>query len=308
MALRRFVFLLLVFALLIDDCYGQKKGKKNKGKKEKSGKNKKVQKVVGTLINGPENIGSPLVRFDKKAPYRTKRDEEYWTAGGTQRSYRIEDSPHFNLDFLNLYDDIREAVMPPGTTPEDITHRDFAMTEEQIEAHFFAHLSMVQDLHVMKHYIVSQGEVKTVFAVHLDTKNGTDMPPIFGDNPLCTLEWCMHPDYQVPFFSESEYFLPLPESGLQRLTEEMLEKLELMLDVYPIGEVRKMVCQQDTKTGDSSWLTAQLEVMGPKVEEILENPAASSVLQVEKDLDLVHDFIRGNLISVLLLDLCESRA
>ena len=308
MALRRFVFLLLVFALLIDDCHGQKKGKKNKGKKDKSGKNKKKQKVVETLINGPENAGSPLVRFDKKTPYRTKRDEEYWTAGGTQRSYRIEDSPNFNLDFLNLYDDMREAVMPPGITPEDTTRRDFAMTDEQIEAHFLAHLGMVQDLHVMKHYISHQGEIKTIFAVHLDTKNGTDVPPIFGDNPLCTPEWCMHPDYHVPFFSESDYFLPLPESGLSRLTEEMLEKLELMLDVYPIEEVRKMVCQPETTTSDNAWLSAQLEVMGPKVEKILDNPAASSVIQVENDLDLAHDFIRGNLISVLLLDLCESRA
>jgi len=305
MSVKRLVFCFLVILIFVDICQGAKKGKKKTPKKQKAGKKTKTKTVVEL-----DDAGVPRITAVNKAPYKMERDKDYWSGGGSQRRYRLEDSPHHNEEFLRLYTIMRDAIMPDGVIIKDA----YDLTIKQNEVHFLTHREMIERLYVMKVYYLVNGRtsdyVHTIFAAHVDTKNGTDIPPILMDNKACSVEVCTgyFSSDGIPYtryISESDYFLPLEEGLVSRMAEEYLSKFEHILNTYTIEEAREMLCEPIRLKVLKFWLAAELSLIAPQVGKFMREPRAYDKYTADTNLDKTHDYMNGNMLTDFLHNFCE---
>ena len=319
MSFKRFVFCLLVITVFIDVCQSQgtKKGKKNKGKKnQKAAKNKNKGKNKNKKTKMELDYrGLPLINAAKLKPYHMK-EKGYWSEAGNQRTYRLEDSPEHNPEFMALYAEMRGTIFSEGETADN--SEPAFLSQKAQEKHFLVHRQMVENLHVIKTYYLEMrsGYVSTVFAAHLDTRNGTDLPIIFLKNEECSMDYCMRPTWktdryggyplnEVPLFAESDYFIPKEEDPVGKLTEEHLTKIEHMLNTYTVNEVRKMLCHVDRLSSVRHWLSAKISPLELRMEEFLANPGLSDPTKSDKNLRDTHNTLNGYMLIDFFNNFCK---
>lgn len=298
-----FLFLVIVTCLHLTSC--AKKGNANKKKKKTSKKktNKPDNTVQVVKIEDDDRVGP------SKNEYSPGPDEDFWQPGGTQASYRLEDSPQHDPYFISLYDELREVV---GLDRDNgMLIGSLELTTAQQEKHLEVYTRMITDLHIIDAFYKDsflENKIFTIFGAHLDTRNGMELAGIFADSPACAPEICMDPvKHFAPFmsspaYSQAHYFLPLGPTKVSTLAGMTLDKLEILLDLFPRNEVAEMICEGEE---GPAWFDAMSRRIRYWLDDFLVDPAWAGPVNSDHIIADAHDYIGGVMIHDILQGICH---
>lgn len=137
----------------------------------------------------------------------------------------------------------------------------------------------------------------TMFTVHVDTKNGTEIPPAL--QRVCAPSDCTFPQYGEFDVREAQ------PSVLESLQEEFVSRYERISRTYTQEETRDMLCRGSPTSTLSRALLSTILSVEPGLSIFLAAPGASRRRQAERHLIDAHELLGGELLLRLVLSICD---
>jgi len=139
--------------------------------------------------------------------------------------------------------------------------------------------------------------VSTLFITFIDTKGGTDIPPIL--KPSCSVDDCVTQYY----FTYEEFFMAPGVSVLESLQTDFLEEYERLRSIFSLNETRAILCEADSFALVRNAVVAELKYT-KELSDMLDAPEN----EIEStSLPILHDTAGGRLLLNVLYSLCGAQ-
>ena len=274
------IIFFVIVAILIDPCTTSK-AKKNKGSKNKGSKTK-----------GSNELPKPA---KIKAPYVPDPDQSFYPPGGRVWSWDEDrDSPFHNDEFQEIWNHLRETTVAQGTP--------------QFSSLYFNTMKKWLEYGLRVAYVMpnENSYMSTIYAAHLKTENGTNVPPILGST--CSLEQCSDPYLSYDFVSQidTQDLVNFEQpTEIEQTYDDFVSQWFRLTRTLSQESAKNTICRAPIVGPTKRTVSFRLDTIEQENQEFLDDPGRESPNHAKYMLRKAASGTTGKLLLNLMAHLCK---